>query len=125
MGAFDYSTGHNFGGAYPNPNQPPHIEVPSFVTPSMTADAVREVSALDKIGDAPEYFGKRTLAWVKAHPKDPRNSELLGFALRAMRNGCNLEKSYALKREVFTLLHARYPQSEWAKKYPALEDDNP
>ena len=125
MGGFNYDTGHNFGGAYPNPNQPPHVDLPSFVTPSMTSAAGIEQADLAKIGDAPQYFGQQTLAWVKAHPKDPRNSELLGFALRAMRNGCNLEKSYTLKREVFNLLHTRYPESEWAKKYPTIEDDNP
>jgi hypothetical protein len=124
MGSFDYSTGHNFGGGYPNPNQPPHVELPGFLTPSMASESDQEQAALAKIGDAPQYFGQQTLAWVKAHPKDPRNSELLGFTLRAMRNGCNLEKSYALKREVFTILHARYPQSEWAKKYPTIEDEN-
>jgi hypothetical protein len=125
MGSFDYSTGHNFGGGYPNPNQPPHVELPGFLTPSMASESDQEQAALAKIGDAPQYFGQQTLAWVKAHPKDPRNSELLGFTLRAMRNGCNLEKSYAHKREVFTILHARYPQSEWAKKYPTIEDENP
>jgi hypothetical protein len=125
MGAFDYSTGHNFGGGYPNPNQPPPIELPAFVTPSMNAEADREIAQLAKIGDAPQYFGQQTLAWIKAHPTDPRNAEVLGFALRAMRNGCNLEKSYDLKRQVFTLLHTRYPQSEWAKKYPSLEYPNP
>jgi hypothetical protein len=125
MGGFNYDTGHNFGAAYPNPNQPPSIDLPSFVTPSMTSESNQEHAELAKIGDAPEYFGNQTLAWVKAHPKDPRNSELLGFALRAMRNGCNLEKSFALKREIFKLLHSRYPQSEWAKKYPVLDDENP
>jgi hypothetical protein len=125
MGGFDYSTGHNFGGAYPNPNKPPAVDLPGFVTPTMTTEADHEQAELANIGDAPEYFGKQALAWVKAHPKDPRNSEVLGFALRAMRNGCNLENSYDLKREIFTILHTRYPQSEWAKKYPAIDDQNP
>lgn len=125
MGGFDYSTGHNFGGAYPNPNKPPTIDLPPFLTPSMNSEADREQAQLQEVGDAPQYFGMQALAWVKAHPTDPRNSQVLGFALRAMRNGCNLEKSYDLKREIFTLLHARYPQSEWAKKYRTLEDENP
>jgi len=124
MGDFNYSNGHNYGGAYPNPNHPPPIELPGFLTPEMESEASREQAQLAAVGDAPDYFGKQVLAWVKAHPKDSRNSELLGFALRAMRNGCNLEKSAAQKREVFETLHARYPQSEWARKYPTLDTEN-
>jgi len=81
----------------------------------MTTEADHEQAELANIGDAPEYFGKQALAWVKAHPKDPRNSEVLGFALRAMRNGCNLENSYDLKREIFTILHTRYPNPSGPK----------
>jgi hypothetical protein len=124
MGWFNYSNGHNFSGAYPNPNQPPQETLPAFVTLQMETEAKQELAELAKISDAPEYFGVQTLAWVKSHPKDPRDAEVLGFALRAMRNGCNLEKSFGLKREIFNLLQARYPQSEWARKYPNLGQDN-
>jgi hypothetical protein len=63
--------------------------------PAMASQAQQEQAAIHKIGDAPEYFGMRTLAWVKAHPSDPRGAELLGFAFREMRNGCNLESNSA------------------------------
>ena len=124
MGGDDYSTGHNFSGEYPNPNKPPAAALPAFVTSEMDAEAKQEWSKLFIVSDAPEYFGSQALAWVKTHPKDHRNSEVLGFALRAMRNGCNLEKSTALKREVFTTLHTKYAESEWARKFSGIDAEN-
>jgi hypothetical protein len=105
-----YSTGYNFRGGRETNSSPQRLpnELPPFVTPAMASEAQREQAAIHKIGDAPEYFGMRTLAWVKAHPSDPRGAELLGFAFRAMRNGCNLESSSRLRREVFNVLHTRY-----------------
>ncbi len=80
--------------------------------------AHRESTALHAVGDAPAYFGRETLAWVKAHPSDARSAEMLGFAFRAMRNGCNLEASNGQRREIWELLHKRYPKSPWAAHYP-------
>ena len=124
MAADSYSTASNYGAAYPNPNKQPPDEVPGFVTPAMEAVAKRERAELATIGDAPEYFGKDALAWVRAHPKDERDPEVLGFAFRAMRNGCNLEKSYTLRQEVFDLLQSKYGASEWAKRNPQFTMDS-
>jgi len=41
-----------------------------------------------------------------------------------MRNGCNLEKSYTLRQEVFDLLQSKYGASEWAKRYPQFTMDS-
>jgi hypothetical protein len=114
-----YSGAYNYQGG---PQQasgatPAQLSAPSFLSAAMIAEAKEESSALNKIGDAPEYFGEQSLAWVKTHPKDPRGAELLGFAFRAMRNGCNLEKSTGLRRDVFNTLHAKYPNSPPAKQY--------
>lgn len=121
-GSYNYSFTYaeQAGGA---PASAVKQDAPPFLTPSMLSGAAEENAALAKIGDAPEYFGTQALAWVKAHPQDPRGAELLGFAFRAMRNGCNLEKSYSLRKEVFDTLHARYSQSEWAHKYPKFVGD--
>jgi hypothetical protein len=123
-----YGNGYNFSYAYEqetasrqNKNLPVHL--PAFMTPEMTAEAAREHDQLLQIGDAPAYFGKTALAWVKTHPRDSRASELLGFAFRAMRNGCNLEASTGLRRQVFDTLHAKYPKSEWASHYPEFESE--
>jgi hypothetical protein len=89
----------------------------------MASEAQQEQAAIHKIGDAPVYFGTRTLAWVRAHPSDPRGAELLGFAFRAMRNGCKLESSSGLRHEVFNMLHTRYRQSEWARRYADFDTE--
>jgi hypothetical protein len=122
MGWFDYSTSHNFGAPYPNPNKPPQTASLVFVTPAMATDAEREDTALDSIPNAPEYFGNQALDWVRNHPQDARNAEVLGFAFRAMRNGCNIEDLVPLRHDVFNLLHKDYPNSSWAKAYPKFTD---
>ena len=94
---------------------------PAQITPEMSAEAGREEAQLMKIGGAATWFGKNTVAEVKAHPNDPRNAELLGFAFRAMRNGCDVEEAYKLKRQVYTTLETRYPQPEWAKRWPRID----
>ena len=120
-----YSTGYNFRGSREITSSPQSLpnELPSFVTPAMASHAQQEQAAIHKIGDASAYFGMRPLAWVKAHPSDPRGAELLGFAFRAMRNGCNLESSSGLRHEVFNVLHARYRQSEWARRYADFDSE--
>jgi hypothetical protein len=120
-----YSTGYNFRGGREIISSPQRLpnELPPFVTPAMASEAQQEQAAIHKIGDAPEYFGMRTLAWVKAHPSDPRGAELLGFAFRAMRNGCNLESSSGLRHQVFDMLHTRYRQSEWARRYASFDSE--
>jgi hypothetical protein len=120
MGWPDYNTGHNFSAGYEDPNQVPSVAAPGFVTPATEASARQELAALERIPDAPEYFGTQALAWVSAHPADKRNADLLGFALRAMRNGCNLERTTPLRQQVFNLLHKNYPNSSWAKTYREL-----
>jgi hypothetical protein len=99
----------------------PATPLPPSLTPTMLAEAQQQRAELLDLGDAPLYFGRETLAWVKAHAGDPRGAQLLGFAFRAMRNGCNLEAADGQRREIFDLLHTRYPQSEWAKHYAVFE----
>jgi hypothetical protein len=111
---------------YSDPNQPKVVDrLPPFITPEISAEADREEAQLMKIGGAATWFGKQTLATYKAHPNDPRNAELLGFAFRAMRNGCDVEEAYLLKRQVYTTLESRYPQSEWAKRWPRIDYERP
>jgi len=116
-----YTNGYNisFGGGRTSP--PGSIPSHGFISTAMAETAQKEHEQLEKIGDAPEYFGNAALAWVGAHPKDSRGAELLGFAFRAMRNGCDLEASVGLRRKVFATLHGTYPQSTWATKYAQFE----
>jgi hypothetical protein len=123
MAEGSYNTGNNYSAGYqdPNPAQKQAKKLPSFITEAMDGEAKQEHDELLKIGDAPAYFGNAALAWVRTRPEDSRDPEVLGFAFRAMRNGCNLEKSTALRHEVFNVLHKNYAGSEWAKRYAVFE----
>lgn len=95
--------------------------LPPFLTAQDRADAALEITALQQIPGAPDYFATQALAWYKAHPEDKRNADLLGFAKRVVRNGCRTVETTELDHQLFTVLQQRYPKSEWAKKYPSWE----
>jgi hypothetical protein len=124
-GEDSYSTSVNYRGGdeITSPPQPLPAKSPQFISPAMQTEADNEWAELGKIGDAPAYFGNQALAWVKAHPRDSRSAEVLGFAFRAMRNDCNLENRTPLRQQVFNLLHSRYPTSSWAKQYPEFASE--
>ena len=56
--------------------------------------------------------------WAAAHPGDQRLAEALHRVVRATRLGCTTDASGNVSRDAFTLLHKRFPKSEWAKKTP-------
>ena len=47
---------------------------------------------------------------------DPRVPEALHYFVRARRYGCVDKSIHSYSRRVFSLLHRRYPESEWTKK---------
>ena len=67
---------------------------------------------------APEFFGREALAWAATHPTDARLAEALHRVVRATRLGCTTDGSGDVSREAFTLLHKRFPRSEWAAQTP-------
>ncbi|WP_213803796.1 hypothetical protein [Granulicella sp. dw_53] len=94
---------------------------PSFLTSADSAEAAREVLALQHIPGAADYFSRQALAWVKAHPDDPDNAELLGFATRALRNSSRTSETRELNHQLFLTLQSKYPNSTWAKRYTSWE----
>src|SRR5258708_28176317 len=88
--------------------QPPS---PPFLTPADSEAAARELLALQQIPCASDYFATQTLAWLKSHPADPDHSELLGFAMRLVRNGCRTADTKQLNHQLFDTLHKTYPAS--------------
>ncbi len=104
---------------------------PPFVSAAMRTQATVEAKLLNRVSPGPDYFARESLAWIKAHPSDPRDEELAGFGFRALHDTCRYIESETpaekdLSRQLFQLLHARYPQSEWAKHYASFDmgDDN-
>ena len=78
-------------------------------------------SALETIPAESDYFAKEALAWVKKHPDDPHDADVLGFAMRVVRNGCRSDATDELNHQLFDILHRRFPKSEWAKRYTTWE----
>ncbi len=102
-------------GLYDKPAEVPQA---SFLTADEQARAAREWQTLDAIEAAPDYFGREVLAWAATHPTDARVAEALHRVVRATRLGCTSDTSGDVSREAFTLLHKRFPRSEWAKLTP-------
>ncbi len=94
---------------------------PPFLTSEDRSQAEVEIARLGKIPIASDYFAKLTLAWVADHPDDARNADLLGFTLRVVRNACRSGNTKELNHQLFDLLHRRYPDSAWAKRYTTWE----
>jgi hypothetical protein len=97
---------------------PATVPVATFLGADEQARATKEWQALDAIDTAPDFFGKEVMAWAQTHPADARVAEALHRVVRATRLGCTSDASGDVSREAFTLLHKRFPRSEWAKQTP-------
>ncbi len=94
---------------------------PPFLTAADRDATDREIAELQKIPSASDYFAQQALDWVKAHPTDAHNSDVLGFAMRVVRNACRTDATKDLNHQLFDTLHSRYPKSEWATRYTTWE----
>ena len=94
---------------------------PPFLTAADRAEAGREIARLQKIPGASDYFAQQALAWVKDHPNDEHDAEVIGFAMRVIRNACRSVSTSDLNHQLFDILHRRFPNSEWAGRYKTWE----
>lgn len=62
----------------------------------------------------PNHLGSVVLDYAKKYPDDPRLPEALHRTVRATRYGCFGSPFAAVSKGAFTLLHKRFPKSEWA-----------
>ncbi len=102
------------------------VPKPNFLTETELETARREFTALDAIGDAKHYLGKRVIAWAKTSPNDPRIPEALYIAAQANRSykyGCDMwEQDNETKEEAESLLRERYSESPWTAKLSPPEN---
>jgi hypothetical protein len=61
---------------------------PPFLTAADRTLVDNELARLQKIPCASDYFAREALAWVKDHPTDSHDADLVGFAMRVARNAC-------------------------------------
>jgi len=98
---------------------PPGLDArlaPALFSPSERAQAERERAAITAAGPGANFVCAQTLAWAKSHPNDPRLPEALHLCVQATRYGYTDDTTTPWSRQAFTLLHKRFPASEWAKK---------
>ena len=102
------------------------VPKPNFLSETELETARREFTALDAIGDAKHYLGKRAIVWAKTSPNDPRIPEALYIAAQANRSykyGCDMwEQDNETKEAAETLLRERYPESPWTAKLSPPEN---
>ncbi len=104
-------------GAFP-------LRLPNFVAAAQAPAAAQRASFVTgyETGDGPRKLPKGSLgaweellAYARAHPDDRRSSEALYWLIHITRWGPNHDQ---MSRRAFTLLHARYSTSNWAKRSP-------
>lgn len=82
------------------------------------ADARAELARLAPMKTATGVVGDDVLQWLDSHPKDPELPWLLYVVVQSTRGGCLDPDAASLSKKAFTLLHKRYPGSEWAAQTP-------
>jgi hypothetical protein len=101
------------------------LHLPAFVAAARTEAAAERAALRTYDEEKPVPAGATSLwdealAYVRAHPADPRSPEMLYRLIRVARWRANHDH---LGRRAFQLLHARYPRSAWAKRSPYYYDD--
>ena len=100
------------------------LKRPRFLTAAQVAASNSERAKLKKIGDAPNYLGQQVLLWAKRSPNDKRVPEALYLMSQAngwTKYGCGDNEE--LQASLLRLLRSRYPDSEWARKLAAEDNE--
>lgn len=87
---------------------------PAFLGADAAAAAGGELERLKPASAT--WLARSTVAWAQARPADRRLPEALHLAVQASRFGCTDPSTGQAARAAFTLLHARFSSSSWAKK---------
>ena len=98
---------------------------PKFLTLALSNAAQAERRRLKLIGDAPQFLGKKVLAWARRSPRDGRVPEALYITIEAngwTKYGCGNNEE--LREELLIVLQKNYPNSEWTAKLKSEENEN-
>ena len=106
------------------PASPSVLPDPPFLTAADRAAADREIAALREHALRIRLLRRRRARLAEAASatrSDPRTLDLLGFAERAVRNGCRTKATPDLNHRLFVIVQTKYPKSEWARRYTSWE----
>jgi hypothetical protein len=87
---------------------------PAFYSAPRKDTVAGELQQISKLGDCGDWLSNTLIEWAKAHPSDEHSAEALHFAMRSVR--FSADGTTKRSKEIYVLLHGRYPNSEWAKK---------
>jgi hypothetical protein len=90
--------------------------VERFLSEPERQAAKAEAQALAAAPSAPDFLAEKTLRWAQQQPNDSRLPEALHLVVQATRYGCGSDATHEYSKRAFTVLHERYPTSEFAKK---------
>jgi hypothetical protein len=96
---------------------------PKFLTEAQSKMAQSERKKIKDLGDAPNYLGKKVLAWAKRAPNDKRIPESLFIVYEAngwKKYSCGNDNE--LREQIADVLRTRYPDSEWTQKLDKPEE---
>ncbi len=91
---------------------------PNFMTAEQTAAGVREQKQITASGNSATFLARRAVEFANRNPNHPQTPEMLHLAVRSTRYGCIDGDTLKYSKEAFTILHKRYPKSEWTAKTP-------
>jgi hypothetical protein len=92
------------------------VPFPAFLTADERRQAEVESTTLAAAGSGRAYLAAETLAWARTDPRNPSVAEALAQVVEGWRWGCGDDARWPLARQAFTVLHASFPQSEWARR---------
>ncbi|HEX4036462.1 MAG TPA: hypothetical protein VHX37_00260 [Acidobacteriaceae bacterium] len=106
------------------------VDASGFLTAAQIAAGAAEAQRVQKISNGAAAIGQRVVDYAKTHANDTSVPEALALVVRAThyeaqdwsgnQDAMKAQQAAvtAVGKAAFTLLHARYPQSEWASKTP-------
>ncbi|MBP6716707.1 MAG: hypothetical protein KA205_07580, partial [Acidobacteria bacterium] len=91
---------------------------PVFLSADDRTAMSAEWQRLTRLKSAPTYLATEAVAWAETRPRDAGVAEALARAVVATHYGCGDEQTGAASKRAFTILHARYATTTWAKQTP-------
>lgn len=96
-----------YGEEWPQP--------PPLVNRQDLRRATAQWDKLAALGPGADWLARQAIAWVRSHPRDPRDAEALARAAVATEKymSCENPANPALSRRASAMLAHRYPKSAW------------
>jgi hypothetical protein len=89
-----------------------------FLKAADLTKAKAEVATINAYGTGPDYLGKVVIDYARKHVSDPRVPEALHLIVRATKLGATDDKTSAISKQAFQILHQNYKGNPWTAKTP-------